>query len=64
MVQSDNREYIPGENGDQPNTPAPQHNMGKGYEEKANATRNYAENMNENERRNLNADQEKRDNKK
>ena len=34
--------------------------MGKGYEEKANVSRNYAENMAENERRNLNPDQEKR----
>lgn len=60
MIQSDHREYIPGENGDQPGTPSPQHNMGKGYEEKANVSRNYSENMAENERRNLNADQEKR----
>ena len=60
MIQSDNKEYIPGEQGSEPGTPAPQHNMGKGYEEKANVSRNYAENMAENERRNLNPDQEKR----
>ncbi len=59
MIPSDNREFIPGENGEE-NTPVPQKNMRKGYEEKANVTRNHAENMDENERRNLNADQEKR----
>ncbi|MEL1242771.1 hypothetical protein AAEO56_00740 [Flavobacterium sp. DGU11] len=59
MIPSDNKGYIPGQDGDE-NNPISEKNMGKGYEEKANVTRNHAENMDENERRNLNADQEKR----
>ncbi|AWH85692.1 hypothetical protein HYN59_11495 [Flavobacterium album] len=60
MIHSDNKGYIPGENKEEQSSPAPQKNMGKGYEEKAATGRNHAENMDENERRNLNADQEKR----
>ena len=59
MIPSDNKGYIPGENGEE-NSPIPQKNMGKGYEEKANVSRTHGENMAENERRNLNPDQEKR----
>jgi hypothetical protein len=59
MIASDNKGYIPGQDGGDTN-PISEKNMGKGYEEKANVSRTHAENMAENERRNLDPDQEKR----
>lgn len=59
MIQSDRRDYIPGENEDN-NNPIPRDLEGKGYDEKAHMSRNLEKNTRQSERDHLNPDREKR----